>query len=356
MSNRSEPMLSAYLHSRGAELGLPVSGTFELTSRCNFSCPMCYVHLQNAKPEQELTATQWLELAQRGKDRGMVFVLLTGGEPFLRKDFFEIYEGMRAMGLMITINTNGSLLTGEIRRKLIENPPVRLNISLYGGCDETYRNMCGQPAFDTVVDNIRSLKEAGIDVRLNYSIISQNRQDMKKILDISREMNVQIKASSYMYPPSRLDCSTPCNRLTAEESAACAVEWDRLRLSPEELMQRRMSIQNLECAVEYDDGVGCRAGVTSFWITWDGHMLPCGMMTGPVVDVLDCGFDHAWDQIRSAVKQIHLPAECRTCGKRSVCSVCAAVCQSETGKFDAVPDYVCRRTDEMLQLMRKDIQ
>ena len=191
MSNRSEPMLSAYLHSRGAELGLPVSGTFELTSRCNFSCPMCYVHLQNAKSEQELTATQWLELAQRGKDRGMVFVLLTGGEPFLRKDFFEIYEGMRAMGLMITINTNGSLLTGEIRRKLIENPPVRLNISLYGGCDETYRNMCGQPAFDTVVDNIRSLKEAGIDVRLNYSIISQNRQDMKKILDISREMNVQ---------------------------------------------------------------------------------------------------------------------------------------------------------------------
>ena len=71
----------------------------------------------------------------------MVFVLLTGGEPFLRKDFFEIYEGMRAMGLMITINTNGSLLTGEIRRKLIENPPVRLNISLYGGCDETYRNI-----------------------------------------------------------------------------------------------------------------------------------------------------------------------------------------------------------------------
>ena len=80
-------------------------------------------------------------LAREAKDKGMVFALLTGGEPFVRKDFFEIYEAMKDMGLMISINTNGSMLKGEIRRRLIENPPFRINVSLYGGCIETYKNM-----------------------------------------------------------------------------------------------------------------------------------------------------------------------------------------------------------------------
>ena len=53
---------------------------------------------------------------------------------------------------MVSINSNGSMLSGEIRRKLLENPPVRMNISLYGGCADTYRNMCGQDAFDQVVE------------------------------------------------------------------------------------------------------------------------------------------------------------------------------------------------------------
>ena len=350
----AEPLLSSYLHAKGAMLGLPVSGTFELTARCNFSCPMCYVHLKNAQPENELTAAQWLDLARQAKDQGMLFVLLTGGEPFLRKDFFEIYDGMRAMGLMISINSNGSLINGEILQKLVENPPIRINVSLYGGCAEIYQNMCGQNAYTSVVENIRALKSAGIDVRLNYSITPYNRQDMEKIFHISREMDVHIKASSYMYPPARLDCHDCCTRLTAAESAACAVEWDRLRLSPELFDQRCKAAVSTECAVEFEDGVGCRAGVTSFWVTWDGRMLPCGMMNRPSVDVLSRGFISSWQQIREEANSIRMPKSCLTCVNRPMCSVCAAVCLSETGEFDVVPEYVCKRTEEMLRLMRKD--
>ena len=164
---QSEPYLSTYLHRKGRKLGLPVGGNFELTARCNFNCPMCYVHLQQEDIDargRELTAQQWIALAKEARDQGMVFALLTGGEPFVRKDFFEIYTAMKAMGLLIIINSNGSMISGEIRKKLIEDPPFRMNISLYGGCNETYRNMCGISAFDNVVGNIRALKEAGIDV------------------------------------------------------------------------------------------------------------------------------------------------------------------------------------------------
>ena len=99
----SEPYLSRYFHAKGRRLGLPVGGTFELTARCNFNCPMCYVHMTQEQVDaagKELTAAQWLELAREARDRGMIFALLTGGEPLMRRDFFEIYKGMKELGLL----------------------------------------------------------------------------------------------------------------------------------------------------------------------------------------------------------------------------------------------------------------
>ena len=71
-----EPQIATYLHAKGRRLGLPIAGNFELTARCNFNCPMCYVHLSDEQVRQqggELTAQQWLQIAREARDRGMVF-------------------------------------------------------------------------------------------------------------------------------------------------------------------------------------------------------------------------------------------------------------------------------------------
>lgn len=360
IKKRTEPYLATYMHARGGKLGLPVSGNFELTARCNFRCPMCYVHLTPEQVEQqgrELTAAQWIDLARQAVDKGLLFALLTGGEPFLRPDFFEIYHAMKAMGLMISINTNGSLLSGAILQELIEDPPFRVNISLYGGCRETYRQMCGNDAFDQVIANIRALKKAGIDVQINVSITPYNRQDLERIWGLTRELGLNARASSYMYPPIRVNegqygCG---NRLTAKEAAQCTVEWDVLRFTEEQFAQRAERMHALEavdlgdCQADPDEGVSCRAGHSSFWLTWDGKMRPCGMMPYPEEEPLALGFGEAWDRIREATRQIRMPRECGACPKRDVCFVCAAVCITETGSFDHVPSYVCRQTDETIQ-------
>lgn len=353
-----EPRLSAWLHSRGGRLGLPIGGNFELTARCNFDCPMCYVHLNQKDQEaigRELTTEEWIRLAREAKDRGMMFALLTGGEPFLRKDFFEIYEAMRNMGILISINSNGSMLSGEIRERLLENPPLRMNISLYGGCRETYRNMCGQDTFDRVVENVRALKESGVDIRLNLSITPYNRQDMQKIYDISRELDVCVKGTSYMFPPVR-SVNTPDNRLSPDEAARCNLAWDKIRFSEEEYIRRAEAMEKLvaveqgECSADLSEGVGCRAGHSTFWITWDGKMMPCGMMPYPEAYPLKDGFEAAWERIKAETRKIRLPKECAECSKKQVCPVCAAVRVTETGAFDKVPEYVCRMTDETIRL------
>ncbi len=356
----TEPYIATYLHSKGRRLKLPIGGNFELTARCNFDCPMCYVHLKNDDIQaqgKELTARQWVDIARQAKDMGMVFVLLTGGEPFVRKDFFEIYDAMKEMGLMISINTNGSMLSGEILRKLIENPPFRINVSLYGGCTETYKNMCGQAAFDKVIENIRAVKEAGIDIRLNVSITPYNQQDIEKIYAISQELGLHAKASSYMYPSIRVNGGQygHGDRLSPLEAARCSVRWDKQRFTEEEFMLRAENMKNLiavdepDCPADLDEGVGCRAGSSSFWMTWDGRMLPCGMMPGPAAYPLEDGFESAWKTIVEKTAEIRIPPQCTACPKRPVCPVCAAVCVTETGHFDGVPSYVCQQTEATIQ-------
>ena len=140
MEQGTEPRLSRYLHAKAFRLGYPCAGTFELTPRCNFHCAMCYVRLsveEEARRGRELTAEEWISLGEQACREGMVFLLLTGGEPTLRTDFPEIYTALKKMGLMISINSNGYLLRGEILELLRSDPPYRVNISLYGTSNET---------------------------------------------------------------------------------------------------------------------------------------------------------------------------------------------------------------------------
>lgn len=361
---QTEPYISTYLHSKGRKLGLPIAGNFELTARCNFNCPMCYVHMNENQIREcgknELTAQEWLSIAQKAKDMGMIFVLLTGGEPLVRKDFFEIYNGMKKMGLYISINTNGSLLKGEILEKFLQDPPSRFNISLYGGSNETYAKMCGLPMYDTVKENIRKLRQAGVEVSLNLSITPYNCHDLERIYNDAVELDVNVKATSYMYPSIRVnDLKFGCgNRLDCKQAAYYSVLWDKLRFSDEEFKQRAINMEKLiqvdeGCPIEADEGVRCRAGSTAFWMTWDGRMLPCGMMVEPEVYPLKVGFEEAWKQLRQVTSQIHTPKECVNCSHKDLCGVCAAVCYSETGAFDKVPTYVCEKTKLQVEITKE---
>ena len=82
------------LQHRASAIRQPVNGAFELTERCNLFCRMCYVRHpahDAVRRQKELSASEWLRIAQDAVDNGMVFLLLTGGEVFLRPDFFDIY-------------------------------------------------------------------------------------------------------------------------------------------------------------------------------------------------------------------------------------------------------------------------
>ena len=232
----TEPRLSAYLHARACAKGIPLAGSFELTARCNFNCRMCYVHLtpeEQRRRGAELTADEWLAIAEQARSQGMLFLLLTGGEPLIRVDFRYLLTELKKMGLMVSINSNASLIDDDWLDFFRHEPPSRMNITLYGGCNETYERLCGRPMYDRVVHNIRALKALGIGVKLNASMTPYNVDDMDAIYAIATELGTPVQMASYMFPPVRRDehATGSNDRFTFQEAAACSVRWDRLRFS-----------------------------------------------------------------------------------------------------------------------------
>lgn len=349
----SEPAISKYLNSKGCALGLPVSGNFELTARCNFNCKMCYVHLNNNIKElmkKELTADQWLSIASDARDEGMVFLLLTGGEPFLREDFEKIYRELTKMGFLISINSNASLYAGDIRKLLKAYPPSRINVTLYGGCEETYANLCGNASYGKVVQHLKDMKEDNLQVRLNVSLTPGNVKDMHLINQVSQELGLHAKATSYMYPPVRVtgEIGRNMGRFDSAEAGRTRAEWNYLRDEKDRFDIRTAKIlkcRERNCQEEQlglkQEGVTCRAGRSSFWLTWDGKMLPCGTMDFEPEYPLEVGFKKAWNLIRTKVQEIKLPASCTACSLKEFCGVCAANCKAETGAFSLKPQYLC---------------
>ena len=348
------------LFSKGTKMGTPLSGTFELTPRCTLNCKMCYIHRSPNSCEaieKEKSTEWWLNLARDARKEGMLLLLLTGGEPLLRKDFEEIYLECRKMGFLVSVNTNGTLIDDEKIKFFAENPPQRLNITLYGTSPETYGELCGNAdAFEKVIYAIKSLKEAGVNIKLNYTITPYNKDDMFKAYDIAKALDVPIQPVSYMFPPLRSSCEGDTVRLSAEEAAQAHFQWQKhhfgdadfkkylhymkLGKTPEEFGEI--------CVDKTGEKINCRAGSTVFWVTWDGKMTPCGMMVTPSVEIND--FNAAWNYIRAERGNIILPAECKNCSLRKSCDVCAAVTFAETGKYDGVPTYVCQKAKEYNRL------
>ena len=349
-----EPAVSVLLHAKAAANHIPLSGTFELTSRCNLHCKMCYIC---GKKHYELTAEQWITLGARTKEQGMVFLLLTGGEPLMHPEFDEIYTAFASMGFVLSVNTNGTLLHKKIDL-FRACPPSRLNVSLYGASDETYTALCGAPMFDRVLRNIDTVRDMGIDVRANCTLTPFNAKDIEKVHALCAERNIPLKTATYLYPPVR---RTPdaygCNtgRFSPEQAAQMRMVCNRLRLDKQAFHAQAQALWDgtLQTRICPDDEAHCRAGVTAFWIDCKGGMHACGMLSDTPADTLTEPFDVCWKKVQTFAAAIRMPKACGICRYRGFCGVCPAACKSETGSFTEAPDYLCKMSAQTASLVRE---
>lgn len=363
---RYETPLTKLLFQKAEIQKLPLSGTFELSPICNFDCRMCYVHQTpeqvKKNPRKMRTLEQWKNLADKAADAGMLYLLLTGGEPFLWPDFWELYEYVSKKGFVVSINSNGSLIDENAVEKLKKMPPSRINITLYGASTETYGRLCRNPdGFRKVDRAITFLREAGIQVKLNCSLTPDNVCDLEKIVTYAKERKLILEVATYMFPPLRKNpASVGRNeRFTPREAAYWQIrryqlqyENDRFVKFLEDLSNGVVDPMGMDegCYDPVDGKIRCRAGSASFWATWDGYLLPCGMMTEPKVDMDDCDFQKAWEELIKVTQQIWLSGICTKCKNQGICHACAAMELAENGELGKIPKYLCEMMAEMKRI------
>lgn len=355
--------LTDYLYSKASKSRVPLCGTFELSPVCNFSCKMCYVRKTpqevRAHNRPPVTLDQWLKIAQEAREEGMLYLLLTGGEPFLWPNFWTLYTALIRMGFLISINTNGSLIDDEVIEKLKEMPPARINVTLYGASDETYEALCGvKHVFSNVDRAISKLKEAGILVKLNCSLTPYNAKDLEAMCAYASERDVLIEINTYMFPPLRRDSTMVGNndRFSSYEAAYYHLKRVLIQNGEAQYINFLKRIQagiipplglDDTCVDPADGKIKCRAGNASFWITWDGWLTPCGMMPEPKVDIQNLGFEEAWKQLVKSCDNIVQSGTCAKCPNLKMCHSCAAVAITETGTHSGIPQYLCHMVQEM---------
>ncbi|MBR5020789.1 MAG: radical SAM protein [Oscillospiraceae bacterium] len=352
------------LMAMASRRGMPISGAMELLPLCNLNCKMCYVRLSRGEMEaigRLRTGAEWLALGAEMARAGVLFLQLTGGEPLLHPDFREIYMGLKKLGMILTVNTNGTLIDEDWADFFAANKPRRLNITLYGGSRETYERQCGSAdGFDRVVKAVGLLRERNVDVKFSASLTPQVRADLEEMGRIARELDVPLHVDPYMTPASR-ERHRPFDeqsRLSPEDAADASLNFLRAVKSAEEFEASRQAVLAQIDSFVQEPLVpaisGCLAGRCAFTVSWLGRLQPCEILTEPAVHVFETGFEAGWNQVRDAFADVRYCADCSACRLRPLCSTCPAACMEETGDYMKKPEYLCRYAARYEKLLRQE--
>ena len=322
---------------------VPLSATFELTPFCNLNCPMCYVHLDPATAAKQgkiLSGKQWLEIAAQAKEMGLLFVTLSGGEPFLHPDFWEIYNGLTEMGILVDIYSNGCLINEGIVEKLKANPPVNMKISMYGASDETYEAMCRYKNGFTKLDRaLGLLREAGLPFYCTSLVVNENLHDLAAMYEYTRERKIRFFHTISVASSVRESINT------AETSKINLVGHNWTLEGLEKERHTRRYLDPFQLCAGY--------GITMF-MTWHGHLQFCAFSPKPYVQMgYGAEMASAWKELLAMTDQIQTPKECETCEWHEFCRRCPGLMASESGDPNVLSPKFCQQAKDLYHVYQK---
>lgn len=330
--------------SRKGGQGIPSSGTIEVTRRCPLECAHCYNNLpmnDTAARHGELTYEEHCRIVDEITEAGCFWLLYTGGEIFARRDFLDIYSYARSKGLLITLFTNGTLITEKIADRLVAERPFRIEITLYGRTKETYERLTGIPgSYEKCLRGIELLRERGLPLMLKTVALTINKHeiwDMRRFVE--DELGLEFKFDAMMSP--RIDCSQSplAVRLQPEE----IVELDLLE--PARVTEwKRIATQLAPPPEPNGEVYNCGGGIDAFAIDPEGRMSICVLSHVDTYDLRGGSFRDGWESFLNKVrhKKATRLSKCSACGIKSMCGMCPANGELENGDAESPVDFLCR--------------
>jgi MoaA/NifB/PqqE/SkfB family radical SAM enzyme len=175
--------------SDSGDLGAPLYVAWQLTNECNLACLHCIEESGPGKAfRDELGRAEIFDILEQLSAKDVPYLSLSGGEPMLHPLFFDMVERICADGIQLKIETNGHYLTEESSKRLKDLGVKAVQVSLDGATRETFNRMRVRGDFDRAIAGIRTLRDCGVPIEINYSPTRFNVHEIGAAVDLAFEL------------------------------------------------------------------------------------------------------------------------------------------------------------------------
>jgi len=334
------------VHSRMHGRRVPMEVSIEMTHRCPLACQHCYNNLPmsdiNAR-NQEMSFEEHVRLLDELVDMGCLWLLYTGGEIFARKDFLSIYTEAKKRGFLITLFTNGTMITPKIANHLAEYRPFAIEITLYGATRETYETLTQVPgSFDRCMKGIQLLLDRGLPLKLKAvpTVINFHElEEMKRFA--TQDLGLEFKFDALINP--RTDCSqSPLAMRLSPEQVVSLDFRDPTRKSE----YRKRALDEIAAAPQSmgPSRYSCGGGHNGCAVDPNGLMTICVISHQDGASLRKGTFKEGWMGKLQDIRETPRTRQtiCSSCRLHALCSMCPANGELESGDAETPVEFLCQ--------------
>ncbi len=316
--------------------GYPYHVVWEITNRCNLNCIHCYAS-SVVSSQNELTTIEGKKLLdQMAAIDEFRMIVVTGGEPLLRNDIFELMEYAGRLGYRIVFSTNGTLLTPQIARGLVKLGIVNFSISLDGSTQQSHEKIRRIPGcFEKTLAGLQAARTTGVCVQINFTAMKQNLSELPLVIDLAESLKVDLFMIFQSIPPCQERGAAELG--PEEQRHLLEVIREKQRksrfllmpvCSPEywPLIAGQNGKNQLKKSLLQSAFSGCGAGRGFCYIRFDGDVWPCNFIPVAAGNVRHTPLPEIWrhsplfDQFRDTPRT--LQGECGKCAQNPICGGC----------------------------------
>ena len=313
------------MNDRAMKLGVPLSVHIDVTYRCNERCQHCYLDHDDLG---EMTTVEIKDILDQLAEAGVFFLVFSGGEVFMRRDFLELVEYARNLMFNVKVKTNGVMIHEYEARRLRELGVEQVQISVYSHRPEVHDAITKLPgSLKRTLDSIKFLKAQGLKVTVSNVLMTYNRDDHRATQALAKELGVSYTLDPTVTPKMDGDTSVLALRVDADNLDELFADPELVG-NPEEFCAKPGPVDE-----DTMEGYSCSAGHTACYITPYADVFPCVQFPLATGNLRKQKFIDIWKhspqlaEVRSIkVKDLTV---CSSCSHAGTCTRCPGLAYME---------------------------
>lgn len=267
---------------------------------------------------------EWKKTIDELKNFGILFIVLTGGEPTYYIHFCELYEYIYKSGFYIIIKTNAAYINDQVKKTLLNYPPYKLLITLYGASDDTYEIVTSQRCFTNVLNALDFFYINNFNFQLSVTLLKINFYDLDNFFAIANKYDKKLHINDDIFPNigshnNFYDISlSPVERVCLHKNILSKTD---------DIMSKAIALKKRYTykAKTFDDNtiirfVKCYNSLIGFYIHYDGNMSYCPEFISYYVSPKIIGINNAWNDLQKNISNnFPLTARCEKCEYKKYC-------------------------------------